>query len=168
MENWGHPIFGTFTGNAPSSGLVAWVTPPDVLGSIIRGALSFDLVARGAVYIIFLVLGAVLFSWLWVQTSGMDAKSQAKQIMASGLQVPGFRKDERVLERLLERYISPLTIMGAIAVGFLAGIADISGSLTNGTSLLLTVMIVYRLYEDVARQHMMDMNPMLRKFMGGS
>jgi preprotein translocase subunit SecY len=28
-------------------------------------------------------------------------------------------------------------------------------------------MIVYRLYEDIARQHMMDMNPMLRKFMGG-
>lgn len=168
LENWGHPILGTFTGNTPASGLVAWITPPDVLGSIIRGALSFDLVARGFVYIVFLILGSVLFSWLWVQTSGMDAKSQSKQIMASGLQIPGFRKDERVMERLLERYIGPLTIMGAIAVGFLAGIADISGSLTNGTSLLLTVMIIYRLYEDVARQHMMDMNPMMRKFMGGS
>ena len=168
LENWGRPILGTFTGNSPSSGLVAWITPPDVLGSIIRGSLSIDLIARGLVFIVFLILGSVLFSWLWVQTSGMDARSQAKQIMASGLQIPGFRKDERVLERILDRYIGPLTIMGAIAVGFLAGLADISGSLTNGTSLLLTVMIIYRLYEDIARQHMMDMNPMLRRFMGGS
>ncbi len=167
LENWGLPLLGTFAGNAPATGLVSWVTPPDVLGSIIRGVFTFDLIARGSVYIIFMMLGAVLFSWLWVQTSGMDARSQAKQIMSSGLQIPGFRKDERVLEKILNRYIGPLTIMGALAVGFLAGIADISGSLTNGTSLLLSVMIIYRLYEDIARQHMMDMNPMLRKFMGG-
>jgi len=88
--------------------------------------------------------------------------------MSSGLQIPGFRKDERVLERLLQRYIGPLTIMGAIAVGILAAAADVSGALTSGTGLLLTVMIIYRLYEEIAKQHMMDMNPMLRKFMGGS
>ena len=58
--------------------------------------------------------------------------------------------------------------MGAVLVGFLAALADVSGALTNGTGLLLTVMIIYRLYEDIARQHMMDMNPMLRKFMGGA
>ena len=119
------------------------------------------------VYLIFLIGGSVMFSWFWVQTSGMDARSQAKQIMRSGLQIPGFRKDERVLERLLERYITPLTVMGALVVGFLAGLADLSGALTNGTGLLLTVMIVYQLYEEVAKQHMMDMNPMMRKFMGG-
>jgi preprotein translocase subunit SecY len=57
--------------------------------------------------------------------------------------------------------------MGAIAVGILAGLADVGSALTHGTGLLLSVNIVYRLYEDIARQHMMDMNPMLRKFMGG-
>ena len=97
----------------------------------------------------------------------MDAKSQAKNIMASGLQIPGFRKDERVLERLLARYIMPLTVMGGMAVGLLAALADVSGALTSGTGLLLTVMIIYRLYEEIAQQHMMDMNPMMRKFMGG-
>ena len=34
--------------------------------------------------------------------------------------------------------------------------------------ILLAVMIIYKLYEEVSRQHMMDMNPMMRKFMGGS
>ena len=109
--------------------------------------------------------GAVMFSIFWVQTAGMDARSQAKQIMASGLQIPGFRRDERVLERLLNRYIWPLTIMGAVLVGLLAGLADLTGALANGTGILLTVMIIYRLYEEVAKQHMMDMHPMMRKFM---
>ncbi len=167
LQNWGFPILGTFAGNAPATGLVAWITPPDIVGSAIRGGLTLGTLVQGLTYTILLIIGAVIFSWFWVQTSGMDARSQAKQIMASGLQIPGFRKDERVLERLLQRYISPLTIMGAMTVGVLAGLADVSGALTNGTSLLLTVMIIYRLYEDIARQHLMDMNPMLRKFMGG-
>ena len=108
-----------------------------------------------------------MFSLFWVQTSGMDARSQAKQIMNSGLQIPGFRRDERILESILNRYIPPLTVMGALSVGFLAGFADLTGALTNGTGLLLTVMIIYKLYEDIAKQHMMDMNPMMKKFMGG-
>ena len=54
-----------------------------------------------------------------------------------------------------------------MTVGFLAALADLTGALTSGTGLLLTVMIVYKLYEDIARQHMMDMNPMMRRFMGG-
>ena len=95
----------------------------------------------------------------------MDASSQAKKIIQSGLQIPGFRKDQRILEKLLNRYIWPLTIMGAITVGFLAAFADLTGALSRGTGILLTVMIVYKLYEDIARQHMVDMHPMLRKFM---
>ncbi|MBD3304695.1 preprotein translocase subunit SecY [Candidatus Woesearchaeota archaeon] len=168
FQNWGFPIFGTFVGNNPATGLVAWVYSPDIVGKVIRGSLTFADIGHAGIYTLIMLVGCVVFSWFWVQTSGMDAKSQAKQIMSSGLQIPGFRKDERVLERLLQRYIGPLTIMGAIAVGVLAAAADVSGALTSGTGLLLTVMIIYRLYEEIAKQHMMDMNPMLRKFMGGS
>lgn len=168
FETWGFPILGTFAGgNTPVSGFVAWVTPPQLVESAIRGGLTLGIVFQGFAYIIFMVIGAVIFSWFWVQTSGMDARAQAKQMMASGLQIPGFRKDERVLERLLDRYVKPLTVMGAITVGLLAAFADISGALVHGTSLLLSVMIIYKLYEDIARQHLMDMNPMMRKFMGG-
>ncbi|MBW3004723.1 preprotein translocase subunit SecY [Candidatus Woesearchaeota archaeon] len=168
FQNWGLPIFGTFVGNNPATGLVAWIYSPDIVGKAIRGSLTFSDIGHAGIYTLIMLIGCVVFSWFWVQTSGMDAKSQAKQIMSSGLQIPGFRKDERVLERLLQRYIGPLTIMGAIAVGILAAAADVSGALTSGTGLLLTVMIIYRLYEEIAKQHMMDMNPMLRKFMGGS
>ena len=165
LQNWGHPFLGTFSGNTPISGLVAWLYSPNILGSVIKGSITFSQIGQALVYMAFMMGGAVLFSWFWMQTAGMDAKSQAKQIMSSGLQIPGFRKDQRVLERLLKRYIIPLTVMGGLAVGFLAGIADIAGALSRGTGILLAVMIIYKLYEEIAQQHMMDMNPMLRKFM---
>ncbi|RMF07126.1 hypothetical protein D6764_00590 [Candidatus Woesearchaeota archaeon] len=164
LQNWGNPILGRFVGNTPVSGIVSWLHAPNIIGNIIRGNFTFMDLAHGLTYMLFMIGGSVLFSWFWVQTAGMDARSQAKNIMASGLQIPGFRKDERVLERLLDRYIGPLTVMGAIAVGFMAAAADLAGALSYGTGILLSVMIVYKLYEEIAQQHMMDMNPALRKF----
>ncbi len=146
-----------------------WVNPPNIVQLIIQNGSPFIGVTpwlRVLVYMLILIGGSMLFSYFWVQTSGMDARSQAKQILSSGLQVPGFRKDPRVIEHILNRYILPLTIMGGALVGFLAALADVSGALSRGTGILLTVMIIYKLYEDTARQHMMDMNPMMRKFMG--
>ena len=56
--------------------------------------------------------------------------------------------------------------MGALFVGFLAASADLLGALSRGTGILLAVMIIYRLYEDIARQHMVDMHPALKKAFG--
>jgi preprotein translocase subunit SecY len=167
MQNWGRPLLGTFVGNTPVSGLVLWLNPPDIVGSIIRGTMSWSVGAQAIIYLLILMAGAAVFSIFWMQTSGMDARSQANQMMSSGLQIPGFRRDQRVLERLLNRYIWPLTVMGGLAIGFLAGIADLTGALARGTGILLAVMIVFKLYEEIAKQHMYDMNPMMRKFMGG-
>ncbi len=165
LESKGIPLLGTFgQGGVGNSGLVAWVSSPNLVGDLVRGVAQPIDFARAGTYALFLMGGAVLFSVFWVKTAGMDARSQAKNMMNYGLQIPGFRRDERVLESLLNRYIPALTVMGAIAVGFLAAIADISGALTSGTGLLLSVMIIYRLYEEIAQQHAVDMNPMLRRF----
>ncbi|MBC8494653.1 preprotein translocase subunit SecY [archaeon] len=166
LYNWGFPIFGSFAGNTPVSGLASWLYAPNLVDNIIQGSFTLSMLGQAGAYLLFFMGGSVLFSYFWVQTAGLDARSQAKQIMSSGLQIPGFRKDQRVLERLLQRYIGPLTIMGGIAVGLLASLADLTGALGSGTGILLTVMIVYRLYEEIAQQHMMDMNPMMRRFMG--
>ena len=142
-----------------------WLSAPNVLSKVITGSFrGFDVVSS-IVYILFFVVGCAVFSVFWVQTSGMDSRSQAKQIMASGLQIPGFRKDERILERMLNRYIWPLTIMGGISIALLASLADLTGAFGSGTGILLSVMIVYRLYEEIAQQHVMDMHPMMRRFM---
>lgn len=166
LEGWGRPLLGTFSEGVPISGLVYWVNPPDILQSIISGSFQASVLGQALTYIVLMVGGAIIFSIFWVQTANMDAKSQAKQIMAAGLQMPGFRRDERVLEKVLERYIWPLTIVGGGSIGLLAALADLSGALSQGTGILLTVMIVYKLYEDIAKQHMMDMHPALKKFVG--
>ncbi|MDP3916963.1 MAG: preprotein translocase subunit SecY [Nanoarchaeota archaeon] len=165
LENWGRPWLGTFAGNTPSSGLVAWIYPPSIIQGIITSSIRGIDIAHAAAYMLLMVGGAVLFSIFWVQTSGMDAASQAKQMMSSGLQIPGFRRDPRVLEAILNRYIPSLTVLGGIAIGVLAASADLMGALANGTGILLTVMIIYKLYEEIAQQHMMDMHPALRKMM---
>jgi len=152
--------------NAATGGLAYYLTPPQLLPLAVQGILTGKVLFAALTYTIFLVCGAVLFSYFWVQTVGLDARSQAKKILDSGLQVPGFRKDSRVLESILDRYIMPLTIMGGLAVGLLAAAADLMGTLTNGTGLLLAVMIIYRLYEDIARETMYDINPAMRKFLG--
>ena len=110
-----------------------------------------------------MVFGSVVFSLFWVQTSGLDAKSQARQIAASGLQVAGFRRDPRAIERLLNRYIPALTVVGGASIGLLAALADLTGALARGTAILLAVMITYNLYEEIAQQHAMDMYPVLKK-----
>ncbi|MBS3119647.1 preprotein translocase subunit SecY [Candidatus Woesearchaeota archaeon] len=166
LENSGRPFLGIYdpSGSGLSSGLIAWLSPVNIPNNLIVGTLTMTQVLHTLSYVLFLMLGAVVFSIFWVQTSGQDARSISKQIMNAGLQIPGFRRDERVLERLLQRYINPLTVMGALTVGFLAALADVSGALTNGTGLLLTVMIIYRLYEEIAKQHAMDMFPAMRRF----
>ncbi|MBS3123383.1 preprotein translocase subunit SecY [Candidatus Woesearchaeota archaeon] len=165
LERWGAPIFGKFSGGAPVSGLVYWLNAPDLLQSIIKGSFSWTMLGQAATYILVFIVGSVVFAIFWMQTANMDAASQARQIMASGLQIPGFRRDERVLEKILNRYIWPLTIMGGASVGLLAALADLTGALSRGTGILLAVMIVYKLYEEIAKQHAMEMHPALRKMM---
>ncbi|USN45972.1 MAG: preprotein translocase subunit SecY [Candidatus Woesearchaeota archaeon] len=156
---------GTFDANgAATGGLVTWLTGRNLLEHVIQGGFQPIFLLHALVYILFLAGGSLLFSLFWVQTAGLDARSQAKNMMASGLTIPGFRKDPRVLELMLKKYISPLTVMGGISVGILAAVADLTGAFGTGTGILLTVMIIYRFYEDLAKQHMMDLNPSMRKF----
>jgi len=169
VESWiGHATWlGGFTNGQAVSGLAAWVSPPALVESLISGSFQGIFIWQSLFYVLFMIGGSIMFSIFWVKTSGMDSSAQAKQIMASGLQIPGFRRDERILESILERYIMPLTIMGGAAVGLLAASADLLGALVRGTGLLLSVMIIYKLYQDISQQHAMDMNPAVRKLMTG-
>jgi preprotein translocase subunit SecY len=157
-------LFARLVFKASESSL-AWLNGHNIIRALITGSVTYTMAWQSAAYVLIMMGGALLFGFFWVQSSGLDPASQAENIMSSGLHMPGFRRDKRVLERLLARYIWPLTIMGSLAVGFLAAFADLTGSLSRGTGILLTVMIIYRLYEEVAKEHMMDMNPMMRKFM---
>jgi preprotein translocase subunit SecY len=173
LQNWrGHATWlGNFVGGQPvcdatGCGLGFWVGSTDILGAAITGSFRTIYLLQSITHVLVYVGFAVLFAIFWVKTSGMDAQSQARNIMASGLQIPGFRKDERILESILNRYVLPLTVMGGIAVGLLASISDVLGTITGGTALLLGTMIIYQFYQNIAQQHAMDMHPSMRKMMG--
>ena len=169
IQNWlGHAtFFGGFSeGGRAVSGLSFWIGSTPLLQEIITGSFRWVYAAQAFFHTLFYVVFSVLFAFFWVGTSGMDARSQAKKIVSSGMSMPGFRKDERVLESILKRYVGPLTIMGGAAIGLLASVANLLGALVGGTAILLAVMILYQLYQNIAQQHAVDMNPMLKGFFG--
>ncbi|MCX6814089.1 MAG: preprotein translocase subunit SecY [Candidatus Aenigmarchaeota archaeon] len=122
--------------------------------------------ARMLTYLAFLVIGAVIFSIFWVTTAGMDARSVSEQIHSTGMQIPGYRRDVRIIESVLGKYIMPLAVLGAMAVGALAAYADFTNALGTGTGILLATLIIYNMYEDIAAKHMEDMHPAIRKIIG--
>ncbi|MCK5449821.1 preprotein translocase subunit SecY [Candidatus Pacearchaeota archaeon] len=169
IQNWlGYATFlGGFGSNGiPISGLAYWIHSTPLLETIIKGSFRWIYALQSVGHVLFYVLFSVLFAFFWVSTSGQDARSQAKKIMSSGMSIPGFRKDERVLESILKRYVTPLTVMGGAAIGLLASVANLFGALVGGTAILLAVMILYQLYQNIAQQHAVDMNPALKGFFG--
>jgi len=100
----------------------------------------------------------------------MGPKSVATKIHNSGLQVPGYRRNPASIERLMERYIPKVTVIGGVIIGVLTLIASLLGTLggAGGTGLLLAVSIVYRLYEQIASEQIQEMYPMMQKFFGAS
>jgi preprotein translocase subunit SecY len=162
----GPTLIGGFSNGQPVSGLAYWLSSSNLLETIIRGSLQTSQIVQAFTHLIFFMAFSTLFAVFWVKTAGMDASSQAKKIISSGLQIPGFRKDQRILESILARYVMPLTIMGGLAIGALAALTDTLGALVSGTSILLAVMIMYQLYQNVAQQHAVDMHPTLRRMAG--
>ena len=120
------------------------------------------------VYVFFMTAGSTVFAKFWIETTNMGAKDVAKQIERTGMQIPGFRKNPVVLERILARYIPPVTLFSGAFVGLLASGADLLGTVGNatGTGLLLAVGIILRTYEQIQKEQAMEMHPVLREFFG--
>jgi len=159
--------------NNPSEGGVGfWITQGDLYGILqfknLERLTNPTTLLHLFTYSLTFILLCVMFGTFWVMMSGMDAETVSDQMESSGLQIPGFRADKRVIRRVLDRYIPQLTVVSAVSVGLLAVVADLTGALGSGTGILLTVGILYRMYEEVKKEQLNDMNPALRKLMGGS
>jgi preprotein translocase subunit SecY len=115
-----------------------------------------------------MVAGCIVFARFWIETTNMGPEAVAKQIEGSGMQIPGFRRDPRVLRRVLERYIPVVTVISGAAVGGLAAGADMIGTVGNasGTGVLLAVSILIQFYQAMGKEQMMEMHPVLRGFFG--
>jgi len=118
------------------------------------------------IYAIVFISLSIVFALLWVEISGIGSKQVSQQLSNMGVQVPGFRSSKVQFRRIMDKYIPTITVLGGAFVGLLAFVADLTGALGGGTGVLLTVGVVYRLYEEIAKEQLMDVNPMLRRFLG--
>ena len=154
------------------NGLESWLLPllnPQAYGGFLVNHAWWQDLAHVVIYFSVMVTGSIIFAKFWIQTTNMGPEAVARQIEASGMQIPGFRREPRVLRRVLARYIPVITVISGAAVGALAAGADLIGTVGNasGTGVLLTVGIIINLYEAMGREQLMEMNPLLRRFLGG-
>jgi preprotein translocase subunit SecY len=170
------PVSGLMYYLSPLHGPSDWI--PSMVSSSTAGMaeLGFSPIAGYQILLhvltdsAFLIIGGILFAIFWIETTGMGPKSVAKKIHNSGLQVPGYRRNPASIEKLMERYIPKVTVIGGVIIGILTLIASLLGTLggAGGTGLLLAVSIVYRLYEQIASEQIQEMYPMMQKFFGAS
>ncbi|WP_299522389.1 preprotein translocase subunit SecY [uncultured Methanobrevibacter sp.] len=161
FQKIGYPILGEIVNGKAVSGIALYLSTPNDVSLLVTDPI------RVIIYAIFFLLCAILFSYLWVEISGLNAKKISEQLYKSGIQIPGFRSSKRQLYKILKKYIPALTIISGLYVGIIAFCADLTGALGGGTGVLLTVGIIHKIYEEMAEEQLMSANPVLRKFLGG-
>ncbi|MGC9138331.1 MAG: preprotein translocase subunit SecY [Thermoplasmata archaeon] len=154
------------------NGLGEWLLPlmePSAYSNAFLGHSTFQFIMHVVAFVVFMIGMSILFAKFWIDTTNMNAEAVAKQILRSGMQIPGFRREPKVIENILNKYIPPITIFSGAAVGALAAFAGLIGTVgnTTGTGVLLTVGIIIQFYEAMGREQLMEMHPVIRQFFEG-
>ena len=144
----------------PIGGLVYYITPP-------RG---LDLLAldpmRGLLYVLFMIGIVVVFGKLWVELGGLSSKKAAQNLLDADVVIPGFRRSNKPVEMLLNKYIPSVTILGSVILGLIAGVSDILGVFGSGIGILLTVDILINYYNQLVREKVEMVMPRLGAWLG--
>jgi preprotein translocase subunit SecY len=144
----------------PIGGLAYYVTAPHNIQSVAADPI------RALVYLGILVVFCAVFSLVWLEVGGLGPSTVAKQLMDSGMQIPGYRRSGRPIEAILKRYIPVVAVLGGIIVALIAGLGDFLGVFGSGTGILLAVGIVYQYYELLMRERAAEMYPAFRRIIG--
>ncbi|MBD3207539.1 preprotein translocase subunit SecY [Candidatus Bathyarchaeota archaeon] len=157
-------MFGMYNqtqqGLRPIGGLPYYVSSPGSLSGVIADPVK-------AVIYLFIVIGfCVIFSITWLEIGGLGADQMADQLLQSGMQVSGFRRSRKPLERLLNRYIPTITVIGGMLIGALAAFSEFFGVFGSGMGVLLAVSILYQYYQTMVQEQVEDLYPFLRGAFG--
>jgi preprotein translocase SecY subunit len=159
-------IIGDFSYNAtsgavkPVGGITYLVTAPTNIQQVALDPL------RAAAFLGIIVAFCAVFSLIWLEVGGLGPAKVAKQLMDSGMQIPGYRRSGRPIEAVLKRYIPVVTVLGGIIVGLVVGMSDFFGAYGTGTGILLSVGIIYQYYELLMRERAAEMFPAFRRIIG--
>jgi preprotein translocase SecY subunit len=164
-QPWGRDNFfvnllGTFENQQVTGGLAYYVTSPRSLAGVAADPL------RALAFAGIMVTFAVIFSITWLEVGGLGPSTVAKQLVDSGMQIPGFRRSGRSIELILKRYIPVVTILGGAIIGLIAAISEFFGVFGTGTGILLAVGILYQYYQILVQEQAVEMYPALRSVLG--
>jgi preprotein translocase subunit SecY len=115
------------------------------------------------IYTLILVVLCVIFGKFWIEMTGQSPKAMSEQLGDMGWQIPGFRRDPRIIESVLNKYIPTVAVLGSIFVGLLAALATLTGAVGSGMGILLTVGIIYMLYQQLKQDRLFETYPILEK-----
>jgi preprotein translocase subunit SecY/protein transport protein SEC61 subunit alpha len=121
---------------------------------------------RAMFFLAVMVGFCAVFSLIWLEVGGLGPSKVAKQLMDSGMEIPGYRRSEKPIEAILKRYIPVVTVLGGIIVGLVAALSDFLGAFGTGTGILLSVGIIYQYYELLMRERAAEMFPAFRRILG--
>ena len=156
-------ILAQFDPTSPSSpigGVIYYITPPRGLDVVALDPL------RAVGYVIFMIAIVIVFGKLWVELGGLSPKKAAQNLLDADVQVPGFRRSNKPIESLLNRYIPSVTIIGSAILGLIAGVSDVLGVFGTGIGLLLTVDILINYYNQLVKEQVEVVMPRLGAALG--
>ena len=156
-------VLGQFDPTSPSSpigGIIYYITPPRGLD-----ALALD-PTRGVLYVLFMIGIVVVFGKLWVELGGLSSKKAAQNLLDADVQIPGFRRSNKPIESLLNRYIPSVTLLGSMILGLIAGVSDVLGVFGTGIGVLLTVDILINYYNQLVKEQVEVVMPRLGALLG--
>src|SRR5437763_1200258 len=118
------------------NGVQDWLLPlfnPNSYGVYLRGLEYWQVFVHLLVFLGVFIGGSVMFAKFWIMTTNMGPEDVARQIESSGMQIPGFRRDPRILRRVLDRYIPVVAVISGASVGAIAEGAAIIGTVCNAS-----------------------------------
>jgi preprotein translocase subunit SecY/protein transport protein SEC61 subunit alpha len=154
-------LIGTFGENqTPTGGLAYYVTAPRSLAAVGADPL------RALIFVGIMVTFAVIFSITWLEVGGLGPSTVARQLVDSGMQIPGFRRSGKSIEMILKRYIPVVTVLGGALIGLIASVAEFFGVFGTGMGILLAVGILYQYYQLLVQEQVSEMYPAFGKVLG--
>ncbi|HID11824.1 MAG TPA: preprotein translocase subunit SecY [Candidatus Latescibacteria bacterium] len=147
-------------GMVPKAGLAYYLFAPRSLTDVMAHPV------RASVYATLMVVSCAIFANLWIQIGGVGPADVARQLIDSGMFFPGFRRVYGIAERVLQRYIPTIALLGGIIVGVIAALSDFLGVFGSGTGILLAVEIVHQYHRILQRERAIEMYPGLVTVLG--
>lgn len=144
----------------PIGGLAYYVTSPYNIYGVIHDPV------KSAVYALIMIGFCLLFARFWVDIGGLSPGKVAEQLVKAGMQVPGFRRAPSTIAKIIEKYISTVTVLGALVVGSVAVFGDFFHVFGGGIGILLMSGILYQYYQILVRERLTEMYPALGRLLG--